>query len=58
LPSWFRFGSDDLNIPVEAHRFMAERAGSRKTIELAGGSHTVAIPEVAALVDLIVEAAG
>jgi pimeloyl-ACP methyl ester carboxylesterase len=58
LPSWFLFGSDDLNIPVEAHRFMAERAGSRTTIELAGGSHTVAIPEAAALVELIVEAAG
>ncbi|MEV6850914.1 alpha/beta hydrolase [Actinoplanes sp. NPDC051411] len=58
LPSWFLFGSDDLNIPVEAHRFMAERAGSRKTIELAGGSHTVAIPEAATLADLIVEAAG
>jgi pimeloyl-ACP methyl ester carboxylesterase len=58
LPNWFLFGSDDLNIPVEAHRFMAERAGSRKTIELAGGSHTVAIPEAATLVELIVEAAG
>jgi pimeloyl-ACP methyl ester carboxylesterase len=55
LPSWFLFGSEDLNIPVAAHRFMAERAGSRKTVELAGGSHTVAIPEAAALVDLIGE---
>ncbi|GAA0448441.1 alpha/beta hydrolase [Paractinoplanes deccanensis] len=58
IPSWFLFGSDDLNIPVAAHRFMAERAGSRKTVELAGGSHTVAIPEAAQLVDLIKEAAG
>lgn len=58
LPSWFLFGSEDLNIPVAAHRFMAERAGSRRTVELAGGSHTVAIPEAAALVDLIREAAG
>lgn len=57
LPSWFLFGSEDLNIPVAAHRFMAERAGSRRTVELAGGSHTVAIPEAAALVDLIREAA-
>ncbi|TQS43491.1 alpha/beta fold hydrolase [Cryptosporangium phraense] len=57
LPSWFLFGSEDLNIPVEAHRFMAERAGSRRTVELAGGSHTVAIPEAAALVELIEEAA-
>ncbi len=58
IPSWFLFGRDDLNIPAAAHRFMAERAGSRRTVELAGGSHTVAIPEAAALVDLIREAAG
>ncbi|WP_229404443.1 alpha/beta fold hydrolase [Micromonospora sp. NBRC 110038] len=57
LPSWFLFGSEDLNIPVAAHRFMAERAGSRQTVELPGGSHTVAIPEAAALVDLIRAAA-
>lgn len=57
LPSWFLFGSDDLNIPVAALRFMAERAGSRRTVEIAGGSHTVAIPEAAALVELIAEAA-
>jgi pimeloyl-ACP methyl ester carboxylesterase len=56
LPSWFLFGSDDLNIPAAVHRFMAERAGSRRTVELAGGSHTVAIPEAAKLVELIGEA--
>jgi len=58
LPSWFLFGSEDLNIPVAAHRYMAERARSRRTVELSGGSHTVAIPEAAKLVELIVEAAG
>ncbi|MEU7960512.1 alpha/beta fold hydrolase [Micromonospora humida] len=58
LPSWFLFGSEDLNIPVAAHRFMAERAGSRRTVEVPGGSHTVAIPEAGMLVDLIREAAG
>ncbi|WP_328345744.1 alpha/beta fold hydrolase [Micromonospora sp. NBC_00421] len=58
LPSWFLFGSEDLNIPVAAHRFMAERAGSRRTVEVPGGSHTVAIPEAALLVDLIRAAAG
>ncbi|MEV4846425.1 alpha/beta hydrolase [Micromonospora matsumotoense] len=57
LPSWFLFGSEDLNIPVAAHRFMAERAGSRRTVEVPGGSHTVAIPEAAMLADLIREAA-
>ncbi|MBL7258169.1 alpha/beta fold hydrolase [Paractinoplanes lichenicola] len=58
IPSWFLFGSDDLNIPVAALRFMAERAGSRRTVELAGGSHTVAMPEAAQLVELIGEASG
>lgn len=57
LPSWFLFGSEDKNIPAESHRYMAERAGSRRTIELEGGSHTVGIPEAAAVVDLIREAA-
>ena len=57
VPSWFLFGAEDRNIPAAVHRFMAERAGSRRTIELAGGSHTVAIPEAATVVGLIEEAA-
>ncbi|MBM7502785.1 alpha/beta fold hydrolase [Agromyces aurantiacus] len=57
LPSWFLFGSDDRNIPAQAHRFMADRAGSRKTVELEGGSHTVGIPEAEQVADLIREAA-
>jgi pimeloyl-ACP methyl ester carboxylesterase len=57
IPSWFVFGSEDKNIPVTAHRFMAERAGSRQTVELEGGSHTVGIPEAATVVDLIRSAA-
>jgi pimeloyl-ACP methyl ester carboxylesterase len=57
LPSWFLFGAEDRNIPAAVHRFMADRAGSRRTVELAGGSHTVAIPEAATVVELIEEAA-
>jgi pimeloyl-ACP methyl ester carboxylesterase len=56
LPSWFVFGSEDRNIPAEAHRFMAKRAGSRKIVELEGGSHTVGIPEAGVVADLIREA--
>ena len=56
-PSWFLFGSEDRNIPVGVHRFMAERAGARRTVELPGGSHTVAIPEAPSVVDLVEEAA-
>jgi pimeloyl-ACP methyl ester carboxylesterase len=57
LPCWFLFGSEDRNIPVAAHRFMAERAGSRRTVEIEGGTHTVGIPEAATVVELIEEAA-
>jgi pimeloyl-ACP methyl ester carboxylesterase len=57
VPSWFVFGSEDRNIPAAVHRFMAERAGSRRTIELEGGSHTVGIPKAATVADLIREAA-
>ena len=57
LPSWFIFGSEDRNIPVAAHRFMAERAGARRTLEIEGGTHTVGIPEAARVVELVEEAA-
>jgi pimeloyl-ACP methyl ester carboxylesterase len=56
-PSWFLFGTADKNIPAAVHRFMAQRAGSRRTVELAGGSHSVGIPEASAVADLIREAA-
>jgi hypothetical protein len=36
IPSWFMVGDQDLNIPVAAHGFAAERAGSRGTREVAG----------------------
>jgi len=57
VPSWFLFGELDRNIPVELHRFMADRAGSKRTVELQGGSHSVGIPEAASVVELIREAA-
>ena len=43
LPSWFIYGSADLNIPPAAHAFMAIRAGARETIVVAGASHVVMI---------------
>jgi pimeloyl-ACP methyl ester carboxylesterase len=44
-PSWFVFGADDLNIPAELSRFLAERAGSRETRELAGVSHALSVSQ-------------
>jgi pimeloyl-ACP methyl ester carboxylesterase len=43
LPSWFVFGDQDRNIPAALHRFMAERAGSRATREVAGASHAISV---------------
>ena len=57
IPSWFLFGDADRNIPVALHRFMAERAGSRRTIELKDGSHSIGIPEAGLVAELIAEAA-
>ena len=58
IPSWFAFGTADRNIPVEALRFMAERAGSQRTVELHGASHAVPVARAAAVAGLIGEAAG
>ena len=56
LPSWFVFGTGDKNIPVEGLRFMADRAGSRKTVEIDGASHSVMVSHPDAVADLILEA--
>jgi pimeloyl-ACP methyl ester carboxylesterase len=58
VPSWFVFGDQDRNIPVEAHRIMAERASSKRTMEIAGASHVVGISHPSETADLILEAAG
>lgn len=55
-PSWFIFGTGDKNIPAEGLRFMADRAGSKKTVEIDGGSHSVMVSNPEAVADLIGEA--
>ena len=55
-PSWFVFGDADRNIPVEAHRFMADRAGSRRTVEVAGASHSVAASKPEVVIETVLEA--
>ncbi len=57
LPSWFVIGELDCNIPPAAQHFMAERAGSQRTIELQGASHAVAVSRPHGVTDLILEAA-
>ncbi|MCO6004179.1 alpha/beta hydrolase [Actinoallomurus purpureus] len=56
-PSWFVFGERDLNIPVAALRFMAERASSRGTLEVAGASHAIASSQPDAVAAAILDAA-
>jgi pimeloyl-ACP methyl ester carboxylesterase len=58
LPSWFIFGSLDLNIPAAAHAFMAERAGAKGTVRVEGASHVVMISHPDAVVKIIRQAAG
>jgi len=57
VPSWSIFGELDRNIPAGAHRIMAERAGSRRSVEIAGASHVVGMSHPAETVQIILEAA-
>jgi pimeloyl-ACP methyl ester carboxylesterase len=56
LPSWFVFGDRDLNIPVELHRFFAERAGAKATREMAGASHALSVSDPDAVAATVLEA--
>ncbi|MFD0657391.1 alpha/beta fold hydrolase [Thermocatellispora tengchongensis] len=56
LPSWFVYPELDFNIPLAAHRFMAERAGAREQVEIAGASHALPASQPAAVADVILTA--
>lgn len=57
IPSWFVFGTQDLNIPAAAQSFMAERAGAKAVVAIDGASHVVMISHPGAVAKVIVEAA-
>ena len=57
MPSWFLIGEEDRNIPAVLQRFMAERAGARRTLEIPGASHAVAVSQPRRRAELILEAA-
>ena len=57
LPSWFLIGEEDRLIPAELQRFMAERAGARRTLVMPGTSHALPVSQPEAAADLILEAA-
>jgi pimeloyl-ACP methyl ester carboxylesterase len=56
LPSWFLVAGQDRNIPAALQRFLADRAGARRTVELPTASHGVAWPHSDATARLILEA--
>ena len=57
IPSWFVIPEFDKNIPPEAQRFMAERAGARSVTEIEGASHAVPASHPDEVTDLILAAA-
>ena len=57
LPSWFLIGDEDRIIPPELQRFMAERAGARRVVEIPGASHALPVSRPGAAIELILEAA-
>ncbi|GIF11382.1 alpha/beta fold hydrolase [Actinoplanes teichomyceticus] len=57
IPSWFLVAGADRNIPAEAQRWMADRAGARATIEIRKASHAVGVSNPRPVADLIDRAA-
>jgi pimeloyl-ACP methyl ester carboxylesterase len=57
VPSWFLIGEQDITIPAALQRFMAERAGARRAVEIPGASHAAAVSHPEETADLILQAA-
>jgi pimeloyl-ACP methyl ester carboxylesterase len=57
IPSCFVVGEQDRNIPARTQRFMAQRAGAKRVLEIPGASHAVAVSQPRAVADMILEAA-
>jgi pimeloyl-ACP methyl ester carboxylesterase len=56
VPSWFLIGEQDHVIPAEVHRYMAQRADARRTVEVPGASHAITVSQPDATARLILEA--
>jgi pimeloyl-ACP methyl ester carboxylesterase len=57
LPSWFIWGGADRNIPAEALRFMADRAGGKESTEIPGAGHALPVTQPVQVADAILQAA-
>jgi pimeloyl-ACP methyl ester carboxylesterase len=56
IPSWFVFPQLDYNIPLAAHRFMAERARAREIVEVPGASHALPVSQPDIVADVVLHA--
>ena len=56
VPSWFVVAGLDKNIPPEAQRFMAGRAGAREVVEIEDASHAVGVSHPDEVADVILAA--
>lgn len=56
-PSWFIYGDGDKNIPAQVLAYMAERAKSKQTEVIHGGSHAVMVSNPKAVATMIERAA-
>lgn len=57
IPSYFIYGSADLNIPPEVQAFMAKRAAAKRTEVVDGASHVVMTSHPKAVAEMIEAAA-
>jgi pimeloyl-ACP methyl ester carboxylesterase len=57
VPSSFVIPTGDRSVPPDAQRFMAERAGSRRTVEVQDASHAVAESQPAVVAAVVLDAA-
>jgi len=57
VPSCFVIGDGDRIIPPAVQHYMAQRAGSRRTIEIPGASHGTTVSQPHAVAELILHAA-
>ena len=57
VPSWFLIGEEDRVIPAALQRYMAERAGAHRTVEIPGASHVALVSHPEAAAHMILEAA-
>jgi pimeloyl-ACP methyl ester carboxylesterase len=56
VASWFLIGEEDHIIPAALQRYMAERAGARRVVEIRGASHAAAVSQPEQTAQLILEA--